>query len=292
MFESYWGRANRLRQRLVFDRIKAMSRALIAFCHRFYADFVMPSRLKAYRALLSSALEHGYLIVSLAQFSSTIGRDEFTSDQKHLILRHDIDTDLRTTRTMWEIEHSLGIAGSYYFRLSTIDIGLMQLIAAAGAEVGYHYEEIATVAKEKRLKTKEAVHEEMPNIAALFERNLLTLRRQTALPIDTVASHGDFVNRRLGIPNHEILKDMRLRERLGIKFEAYDKEIVRHMQSRHRDTHYPAFWVMHDDPALAISRHIKVIHVLVHPRHWCSSILVNMADDLRRLGEALHYSLP
>ena len=40
-----------------------------------------------------------------------------------------------------------GGGGSYFFRRSTWDVGLMRELADAGREVGYHYEELATLVK-------------------------------------------------------------------------------------------------------------------------------------------------
>ena len=68
---------------------------------------------------------------------------------KLLILRHDIDTDIETTRAMWRVERELGIKTSYFFRLSTVDLPLMREIEACGGSVGYHFEELATAAKPK-----------------------------------------------------------------------------------------------------------------------------------------------
>mgnify|MGYP006145381963 CR=1 FL=1 len=63
-----------------------------------------------------------------------------------LVHRHDIDTDLPTARRMFALEQKHGVRASYYFRLSTLDFGLMRDIERYGSEASYHYEEIATYA--------------------------------------------------------------------------------------------------------------------------------------------------
>ena len=162
---------------------------------------------------------------------------------KLLILRHDIDTDIETTRAMWRVERELVIKSSYFFRLSTVDLPLMREIEACGGSVGYHFEELATAAKRKGLKTREQVMEELPYMRDLFERNLTELRDQTQLPLRFVASHGDFANRRLGVPNWVILRDAAFRDRMNIELEAYDEACMRHVQSRHSDDQpYPTYW--------------------------------------------------
>ena len=162
---------------------------------------------------------------------------------KLLILRHDVDSDIETTRAMWRIERELGIKSSYFFRLSTVDLPLMREIEACGGSVGYHFEELATVAKRKGLKTREQVMEDLPYMRDPFERNLTELRDQTQLPLRFVASHGDFVNRRLGVPNWVILRDAAFRDRMNIELEAYDEACMRHVQSRHSDGQpYPTYW--------------------------------------------------
>ena len=47
------------------------------------------------------------------------------------------------------MERRLGVVGSYFFRRSTWDVAFMRELAAAGCDVGYHYEELATVVKER-----------------------------------------------------------------------------------------------------------------------------------------------
>ncbi len=259
--------------------------------HRVFADFLMPSRLDLYRQLLEQFQCAGYRIVSIESMADLVAGRGVDGDQRYLILRHDIDTDAGTARRMFEIERQIGAAGSYFFRLSTLDVALMQEIAYAGANASYHYEEIATIAKRRRLRTTDEARACLPEARALFLRNVEALRRRTGLPMDVVASHGDFVNRRLGIPNWELLSDEAFRDEAAIRLETYDEIAMRPVDSRFNDTLYPRYWVP-GHPVGAISQGVRVIYLLVHPRHWCVARVVNARDDANRIVEAMRYRLP
>ena len=107
--------------------------------YRFYSDFLMPSRLHEYALLIEKSIDSGYEVHSVESFWDEIKKN-FAKTQKYLILRHDIDTDIKTANAIFNIEKSLGVKGSYYFRLNTLDIELMQRINEYGSEASYHYE--------------------------------------------------------------------------------------------------------------------------------------------------------
>jgi hypothetical protein len=251
----------------------------------------MPSRLAAYRRLLESAQGAGYAVVSIERLWALIESGEMDPAGRYLVLRHDIDTDPGTAGAMLAVEHSVGAQGSYFFRLSTLDLGLAGRITAAGSQVGYHYEELATVAKERRLRTAAEALRHLPEAQALFARNLERLRGQTGQALRVAASHGDFVNRSLGLPNWTLLTDPAFRREVGIDLETYDQAFMGHVTSRHSDTHYPRFWIP-TGPAAAISAGEPVVYLLVHPRHWRVARLVNARDDVGRLVESLSYRRP
>jgi hypothetical protein len=208
-----------------------------------------------------------------------------------MILRHDVDTDPATARAMWEIDRAVGVHGSYYFRLATVDVALMREIEAGGGEVGYHYEELATLAKEERLRTPQALRARLQAARARFRTNLEDLRARTGLALRSAASHGDFVNRRLGVYNVEILSDAAWRSEVGIDFEVYDGEIAQRIAARFSDAPPPVWW-RPGDPLEAVAVGAPVVTVLVHPRHWRASPSVNLRDDLRRAWEGLRLAAP
>jgi len=257
---------------------------------RTYSDFLMGSRLDLYRGMLESALGAGYRILSIEQAWRLIEDERFDPARRHLVLRHDVDTDPGTAAAMWEIERALGIMSSYYFRLSTLDPSLMARIGADGGEASYHYEELATVAKRRGLRSRTVVEAHIPEARARFAQNLARIRASTGLPLRVVASHGDFVNRRLGIPNWVILDDPAFRKEVGIDLEAYDRALLDRLTIQHSDVPYPRYWEP-GDPADAIQAGEPVVFILVHPRHWRVHRLVNARDDIRRVVEGVRFTL-
>ena len=268
-----------------------MAGLLSTISNRIYADFLMPSRLPAYRALLRAYLDAGYRVVSIATFWDLVRSSNLDPDQPIAILRHDIDTDPGTARRMWEIEQDLGVGGSFFFRLSTLDPALIGRIAAAGGHASYHYEELATVAKRHRIRTRAGAEAHRAEAQDELRRNLLSLRQRFDLPLDIVASHGDFVNRKLGIPNWSLLTDQGFRREVGIVLETYDEAMMSLVTSRHSDTLGPRYWIP-EDPRLAIARGERVVYLLVHPRHWHVARVINARDDALRAWENLTYVLP
>jgi hypothetical protein len=248
----------------------------------------MPSRLGAYRALLQDIVQNGYEICPVAHFWGLIQKNQLCQQKYYMVLRHDIDTDPRTAQAMWQIDRSLGVQSTYYFRLSTVDFPLMQEIDRTGGEASYHFEEIATVAKQKRLKTREQVLRHMPHIRELFRYNLSSLRQHTGIPMRTVASHGDFANRRLGLANQEILKDESFRKEVDIELEVNDQQYMSKSTVRHFDTSYPDFW-KNKSPLNSVKERKFVIYVLIHPRHWFSNIKINLIDNFKRAYQGISY---
>jgi hypothetical protein len=259
--------------------------------HRLYADFLMPSRLDAYRGLLETALDAGYCILPVESFWRLINEGPIDRDTHYFVLRHDVDTGSKTAAAMFDVERRLAVSGSYYFRLSTLDVQLMQAIAAGGGEAGYHFEELAALAKRRGLRSRDAALAHLAEAQEAFRLNVERVRAVTGLPIRVVAAHGDFANIALKTPNWVMLTDQAFRREVGVDLEVYDDAFMRHVTSRHSDTAPPRCWVS-GDPAGAIARHEPVVYLLVHPRHWRADRLVNARDDIGRLREGLLWRLP
>ena len=255
---------------------------------RLHGDFLMGSRLSRYGELLESALRADYRILPVGGFWQLILGGAVDPSSRYLVLRHDIDTDPRTASQMWAIDRQIGVASSYFFRLSTLAPDLMTDIGARGSEASYHYEELATVAKRYGLRTPADAMSHLPQARNEFARNIADLRALTGLPMRVVAAHGDFVNRRLGIPNSIVLEDASFRQEVGVDLETYDVEILDKLPSRHTDAQQPRFWEP-SDPITAIRDGSPVISILVHPRHWHVDRVGNARDDIRRLVEGLRF---
>jgi len=255
---------------------------------RIYESYFMPSRMGMYRALLEAASANSYHMLSVLDFYRLTQAGGFDTGNRYIILRHDIDTDPATAREFWKIERDLGATASHYFRLCTLDLGLMEEIEKSGSEASYHYEEIATVAKEDCLRTRNEIMKVLPRIRQRFIENYRWLRRVARLPLRSVASHGDFANRKLLIANAEILKDQNLRSELGIELEAYDDTAQHHISLRHSDDMPPRRWNP-GSPFEAIQQGLPVIYLLTHPRHFRAHLTQNLSSDLRRLYEGVCY---
>lgn len=251
---------------------------------RLYADFLMPSRLKEFDRLLGEIQELGYAVWSVESYWRRARAGRLSSGRRHLVLRHDVDTDPATARRMWEIEQKRGIASSYYFRLSTVDVKLMREIHAGGGEASYHYEEIADAIKARGLARREDVVSSMAAIRPLFRDNLSALRARTGLPMRVVASHGDWANRRLQITNRELLADAALRREMNIELETYDPAFRGGFRDLIHDCPPPRYWGG-VDPLRAARAGSSPLHMLVHPRHWASSLSRNLTDNWNRWRE-------
>ena len=255
--------------------------------HRLFNDFLMPSRLDELDRVLHAALCEGYKVLSIRHFLALARAGSLGDRSRYLILRHDIDTDVATAKKIWHLERRHGIYATFFFRLQTADIALMNEIHRDGGEVGYHFEEIATVAKHKGLKVTSNLDDLRKHGGELFCKNLVALRKNSGLPLRGIASHGDFVNRRLNIINFELLTP-EIRQSMDIDYEAYDAELVDRLTSRFSDVMYPKFWKP-DNPITAIKRGDQVIKLLIHPRQWQSNLSVNAKDNVVRLYEGLRY---
>ncbi len=253
--------------------------------NRFYSDFLLPDRLVEMQRIIVAAKENGYKHLTLPEYFDRITSTSKVETSNIFIHRHDIDTDVKTARLFYKLEIQEGIKTSYYFRQTTIDITLMKELHYDGFEVGYHFEEIAQFCKDKKNYSSVFVRENMNEIQDIFLRNLKQLEKDLGFKIQTVASHGDFVNRLLKIPNHELITDEILKT-AGLRFECYDKRLTESYSILCSDNAYPQFY-RGMSPVDAINSDKNIIHFLSHPRHWRSAPLENLNDNIQRLVEGL-----
>jgi hypothetical protein len=252
--------------------------------NRLYADYLMPSRLGEYEAVLQQAASTGYAQMTVRDFHRGL-RQPGRLPARVLVHRHDVDSDLRTARKLFALEMKHGVKASYYFRLCTLDYGFMRDIAAAGGEASYHYEEIAEFAKRHGIRNPDDLRQHFPEIREQFIRNFKDISERLGLPLATVASHGDFVNRRLNVINHELLRDPALRQHCGIECESYDEELLRHVDLYISDRKYPVYY-RPMSPFDALGRHDRIMF-LTHPNQWETNWIDNTRCNTRRLIEEL-----
>lgn len=261
----------------------AMNTAMTAIGHRLYADYLMPSRLARYDALLARARDQGYRQTSVRGWLHAL-RSGRAGRAPVLVHRHDIDSDLVTARRMFDLEQRHGVRASYYFRLSTLDFGLMRAIEDYGSEASYHYEELATYAKRRHLKLPADVRAHLHQIRTEFEHNFRRIETTLGRKLHTVASHGDFANRRLGIANCAVLDDPALRARCGIDVECYDPELMSSFDLYISDKPAPRYF--HPmPPQAALGRHRRIC-LLTHPSQWHASWGANSRKNLVRAVDA------
>jgi len=251
--------------------------------NRIYSDYLMPSRLGHHERLVLQVRDAGFTQTSVRQFHRTLNSAK--PADRVLVHRHDIDTDVRTARKLFDLERKHGIHASYYFRLCTLDFGLMREIEDYGSEASYHYEELATFAKRHHISDAAAIRSKLPQIRAEFQVNFQSVEQGLGKKLSTVASHGDFANRRLKVSNTEILEDHQLRARCGIVCDTYDDKLLRHFGVYITDRPPPAYYYP-SSPADAIGLH-RNICLLTHPRQVETNWRENTKSNLHRFYEGL-----
>lgn len=251
---------------------------------RLYSDYAMPSKLAAHEAMVRAAAEAGYKQVSVREYFTDLL--PFCEEKNRVLIhRHDIDTDLRTARKLFELEKRLEVRSSFYFRLSTLDYRLMHEIEEYGSEASYHYEELATFAKKKRIKRPVEVLRKLPEIKDEFIANFQAIQKHLGTKMITVASHGDFANRKLQLHNTIILNDPKVRHQCGIQCEAYDLSLMNSIDIYISDRPHPQYFYP-ITPREAIGRHRRV-YLLTHPRQFETNWAANTKENFARLYQSL-----
>lgn len=97
--------------------------------------------LKKYTELLQCLSGHGYRFLT---FENYCLQKETLADTPFVILRHDVDLKAANSLATAEIEHSLGLTASYYFRVveQSDKPEIIKAIVGLGHEIGYHYEDM------------------------------------------------------------------------------------------------------------------------------------------------------
>ncbi len=99
----------------------------------------MDFTVKKYRELVLALKDAGYEFVTYAEYA------EGRRAERLVVMRHDVDRDMRRAVVIAQVEREMGVRASYYVRERFIEekeaIGLL---SDMGHEVGYHYEELVT----------------------------------------------------------------------------------------------------------------------------------------------------
>lgn len=254
---------------------------------RLYDDFLRPSKFEEYEKIIKIAAEEGYEFHTILSFEEV--RESLDPLKKYLILRRDVDTpDFVSLYKMFTIEKKYNARCTYYFRKSTKNLQLMQYIQNGGGEPSYHYEELATYCYKYRIRNREKVLGHLSEIQITFLKNLKAFRKEIGLPCLTVASHGDYVNTKLGVQN-AILMTNAIKESAGIVREAYDKEYMNALTCRLADQVLGEAFV--EQAIAAIKRGEPVLELLTHPRQWNSPFIINFREEVGRVLKQIYMNL-
>jgi len=135
----------------------------------------MDFTLKKYTELLQKLLDNHYRFVTFEQYCSH--KTELEAEA-FVILRHDVDLKAENSLATAQIEHTLGISASYYFRVvkQSNKPEIIKAIVNLGHEIGYHYEDMSLCGGDKE---KALDH---------FKKQLVYFRQ--FYPVRTICMHG------------------------------------------------------------------------------------------------------
>ncbi|HRO75008.1 MAG TPA: hypothetical protein PLP27_02535 [Crocinitomicaceae bacterium] len=255
--------------------------------NRIKSDFFLADRIDEYEKIIQFALQNKYLIVSHSEYFELV-KNNAIANKKILILRQDIDSDPKYVFKWLDVQKRYNIHSSMYFRLCTLHKNAMTAVQNSGSDCGYHYEEIADFAKENKLTNREEVMSKLPKISEKFKTNLAHVEQKVGFKIKHIASHGDFANRKLNLPNHRFVTPDLLNE-CKLDFEAYQSEFTSTYSINISDCGYPTFYKGDLTPIQAIEKEVPIIHFLIHPRHWRSSWYWNLYENIKRVKEGFFF---
>ena len=140
------------------------------------------------------------------------------------------------------------------------------------------------------LRSREALKERWEQVQSEFRKNCRWFRRHNNPELKTVASHGDWMNRRLKIVNHELI-DKTLLQECNLELEAYDPEFRRRFDFYLTDTSLPPrHWKQPNEWRAALAGR-SLIYVLAHEHQWHGNPWANLRQIARRVIETAYYNL-
>lgn len=101
--------------------------------------------LDIYRTLLETLQAQGYKLIGYADYLKKTNDQRPTTNDKYVILRHDVDARPANSLKTAQIEHALGAKATYYFRCGkeSNNPEIIRSIVKLGHEIGYHYEDMS-----------------------------------------------------------------------------------------------------------------------------------------------------
>ncbi len=257
---------------------------------RIAADVSPRSHFDAYRTFLEEAIDRGYQIVSLDTWISLLR--EGRCPERFVALRHDVDIDdVDGNTAFFEIERELGARSTFFFRLSTMHPHrqLIDALLNESFDVGYHYEELSTHAKQHGWSGRD-LDKVLPEVRSTFRANCERFRSEANPELTAVAAHGDWMNRRLGIANTALI-DRSLLDECGLRFEAYDPELTEAADLYLTDTRQPPQSWTNENEWVATLGSSDHIYALAHDRIWSGNVPPKIAATLHRVGDVMRYQI-
>jgi hypothetical protein len=207
----------------------------------------------------------GYTIVTVREYL------ERKPSGKFAILRHDVDRKIKNALKMAELEQTLGIRSTYYFRYPyTFNPEIIRRIASLGHEIGYHYEILAKAKGDY----KKALQ--------LFAQELAKFRR--IADIKTICMHGSPLSK---YDNRELWKYVDF-TKFDITGEAYlsIEESINYFTDTGRSWNStnnvrdkihgnePDKQIRTTDDLIRLieSGNLHNLYIVVHPERWSYSI--------------------
>ena len=131
--------------------------------------------LQGYRALLDALVGRGYRACRF---------EEADPDDRHLLLRHDLDMSVRLALEIAEVEAELGLAATYFVMVRTemynpfsrSNVDAISRLIALGHEVGLHLD-------------ASLYETDLGDLDAGAERECRTLETMSGRPVDVVSLH-------------------------------------------------------------------------------------------------------
>ena len=241
---------------------------------KLFRKYIQNNRIEDYEEIIKEAKDSDYEIISLRDYIEK----KYDKTKKLLILRHDIDHFSHGTEMMFEIEKKYKVKSSFYFRNSTFEPSLMREIEEYGSEASLHFEPIADFVKANKIKSKSELNsfDNWENRCLnILKSNIDRYRNLLNISCITIASHGEYENSLVETPNNYLTEDISTYNFLGIKLEAYNKEMIEKVTCYISDVpiEINSGYRYGITPIEAIRNKEKFIMFLTHPNHWHYSLL-------------------
>jgi hypothetical protein len=127
-------------------------------------------------------------------------------------------------------------------------------------------------------------------IVSEFRHNCVSVRKTWNPALRSVAAHGDWINRRQGFTNNELI-DRLVLDRCGLEFEAYDPEIFGAVDAYVSDVADPGeMWAGGVSPLDSMRKGLQRIYMLTHERNWHPDRRAKVLADGARLWDGVRFA--